>query len=183
MVFNVFRRYKMRYNAIGAVTKMLKEFLASETALQTLLPGAIYEDPYVFGYLGEVAMVGADLANATLAQNKLSLEDRARVARGAIVAIAGIKGYHGAKNLVSLRREEFLEGKRQAHKMMAVMCGQLGPEDDAEIAEAFRGALCLEPRRLIEGSSTAEVAARRLRRAHFSMHIERRHQRQIHHPT
>jgi hypothetical protein len=140
------------------------------------LSQASYEDPYVFGYLSAVAMHIADTANAELFQNKLSIDDRARVARGAVVGIAGISiaKYRATERQISQRKPEFLEGMRQANKMVAVMFGRLGAEDDPEVAKAFEAALTLEPGSVFDGSAAA-VAAGILKRAHLHPHIEHQH--------
>ncbi len=156
---------------------MLQEFLASGTTLQNL-PKFTYEDPYVFGYLSEIASYCAGLVNSELMQSKLSAEDKARVARGAVVAIAGMnwKRYSAANDIVSKGTDEFLRGISQAQKMIAVMRGQLGAKDDPEVAEAFRDAMKLEPTSAVDGS-TAAVAAVILKKAHFWQHIEnKRHE-------
>ncbi len=167
-MFSAFRRYK----AIGAVEKMLQEFLAFGTVFQKL-PSSTYQDPYVFGYLSEIAMYCASLVNAELMQNKLSVEDKAFVARGAVVAIAGMswKRYSAINHVVSQGRDEFMEGMLQAQKMIAVMRGQLGAKDDPEVAEAFREALKLEPGSAVDGS-TAAVAAAILKQTHLWRYIE-----------
>jgi hypothetical protein len=165
-VFSTFRRYREINKAIGAAEKMLREFLLSETHFRTL-PSSIYEDPYIWGYLSTVTMHWLDLVYAELAQNIFSVDEKARVARGAIVAVAGM----GVKRYVAIRHtftgEETLKGMHQAQKMIAVMCGQLGAGDDPEVADAFRGALKLMP-----DENTAGVAAGMLKRQHLGQRID-----------
>jgi hypothetical protein len=62
--------------------------------------------------------------------------------------------------------EETLQGMRQAQKMIAVMCGQLGAGDDPEVAGALRDALKLMP-----NESPAGVAAGMLKRLHLGKRI------------
>lgn len=53
LMFKAFRRGK----AESAVEKMMREFLISPrtTILGQTIPGSIFEDPYLMGYLGQVA--------------------------------------------------------------------------------------------------------------------------------
>ena len=97
-MFGTFRRYREINKAIGAAEKMLQEFLLSETHFRTL-PSPIYEDPYVWGYLSAVTMHWLDLVYAELVQYKLSVNEKARIARGAVVAVAGM----GVKRYLSVR--------------------------------------------------------------------------------
>jgi hypothetical protein len=161
-----FRRYWEINKAIGAAEKMLQEFLLSETHFRTL-PNSIYEDPYIWGYLSSVTMHWLDLVYVELVQNRFSVDEKARVARGAVVAVSGM----GVKRYLAIRHTltgvETLEGMRQAKKMIAVMCGQLGAGDDPEVADAFRGAL-----RLMPDDSAAGVAAGILKRHHLGRRID-----------
>jgi hypothetical protein len=165
-MFGTFRRYREINRAIGAAEKMLQEFLLSEAHFRTL-PSLIYEDPYVWGYLAAVTMHWLDLVYAESVQNKFSADEKARVARGAVVAVSGmgVKRYLAIKH--TLTGGETLEGMRQAQKMIAVMCGQLGAGDDPEIAEAFSVAL-----RLMPNESAAGVAAGILKRDHLGRCID-----------
>src|ERR1700686_3690589 len=153
-MFGTFRRYWKINKATVAAEKMLQEFLVSETHAQfRTLPNSIYEDPYVWGYLASVTMHWLDLVYAELAQTKFSNDEKARVARGAVVAVSGM----GMKRYVAIRHTlagaETLEGMRQAQKMIAVMCGQLVAGDDPEVAEAFTGALNLMPAEALAGAA------------------------------
>jgi hypothetical protein len=165
-VFRTLRRYWEINKAIDAAEKMLQEFLASETIFRTI-PRSIYEDPYIWGYLSTVTMHWLDLVYAELVQNEFSVDEKARVARGAGVAISGMsmKRYFAIRH--TLTGEETLEGMRQAHKMIAVMCGQLGAGDDPEVADALRDALKLMP-----DESPAGVAAGMLKRHHLGQRID-----------
>jgi hypothetical protein len=164
-MFSTFRRYWEINKAIGAAEKMLQDFLASESILRTI-PRSIYEDPYIWGYLSAVTMHWLDLVYAELVQTTFSVDEKARVARGAVVAIAGIsmKRYFAIRH--TLIGEETLQGMRQAQKMIAVMCGQLGAGDDPEVAGALRDALKLMP-----NESPAGVAAGMLKRLHLGKRI------------
>jgi hypothetical protein len=167
-MFGTFRRYWEINKAIGASEKMLQEFLISEThARFRTLPNSIYEDPYVWGYLSSVTMHWLDLVYAELVQTKFSVDEKARVARGAVVAVSGM----GMKKYFAIRHTltggETLEGVRQAQKMIAVMCGQLVAGDDPEVAEAFIGALKLMP-----NEGPAGVAAGMLKRHHLGARID-----------
>ncbi|MGD0184846.1 MAG: hypothetical protein ABSC25_06295, partial [Roseiarcus sp.] len=146
--------------------KMLQEFLAFEIIFRTV-PSSIYADPYIWGYLAEVTMHWLDLVYAESVQTAFSVEEKARVARGAGAAIAGLsmKRYFAIRD--TLTGEETLEGMRQAHKMIAVMCGQLGAGDDPEVADALRGALKLMP-----NESPAGVAAGMLKNWHLGKRID-----------
>jgi hypothetical protein len=108
-----------------------------------------------------------DLVYAELVQNGFSVDEKARVARGAVVAVSGM----GVKRYLAIRHTltgvETLEGMRQVEKMIAVMCGQLGAGDDPEVADAFRGALKLMP-----DESAAGVAAGILKRHHLGRRID-----------
>jgi hypothetical protein len=165
-VFSTIRRYAAINRAIGAAEKMLQEFLLSETQFRTL-SSSIYEDPYIWGYLANVTMHWLDMVYAELVHIKFLADEKARVARGAVVAFSGM----GMKRYVAIRHtltgEETLEGMRQAHKMMAVMCGQLGPKDDPEAAEALRAAP-----KLLPGEAAAGVAAGLLKRHHLGGRID-----------
>jgi hypothetical protein len=165
-VFGTFRRYKEINVAIGAAEKMLQEFLASEALIRTL-PSSIYEDPYIWGYLSSVTMHWLDLVYAELVKKSFSVDEKARIARGAIVAIAGM----GVKKYLAIRHtligEETLRGIHNAQKMIAVMCGQLSAEDDPEVADALSGALKIMP-----NESAAGVAAGILKRHHLGKRID-----------
>ena len=130
-------------------------------------------DPYVFGYLGAVAMHVADTISTELFQGRLSNDDKARVARGALTGFLGINlnQYRSTERLISGRKEEFLDGMRQANKMVSVMYGRLDSNDDPEVARAFQAALTLDPGSANDGS-IATVAAGIMKRAHLHSHIE-----------
>jgi hypothetical protein len=154
--------------AIGAAEGMLHEFLLSESQARfRTLPKSIYEDPYIWGYLANVTMHWLDMVYAEMVHHKFSPKEKARVARGALVAVSGmgVKRYTAISH--TLVGEDILEGMRQAHKMMAVMSGHLGAADDPEIAEAFKTAA-----KLLPGEPAAGVAAGLLKRDHLGKRID-----------
>jgi hypothetical protein len=81
------------------------------------------------------------------------------------------KRYSAVNEMLSRGKVEYLEGIRQAQKMIAVMRGQLEAKDDPEVAEAFKQALKLEPGSAKDGSIAA-IAAVMLKQTHFWRHIE-----------
>jgi hypothetical protein len=121
--------------ASTAARTMLQEFLPSSFLG---VPSTTYEDPYVWGYLAEVIMIWLDASYP--AKVKFSADEKARIARGAIAGTAGmtVSRYLATKHTLS--DEEINKGMRDAHKMIAVMSGQLGPQDDPELAPYFEAA-------------------------------------------
>jgi hypothetical protein len=131
-MLSMFRRVK----ALGFAKTMLEQTLAPLTMFGGTIPGSIYEDPYVLGYLNHIANCGMTLAT----RDKLSVEDRGRVAIEAFHAIAGANGRVAVENAVRFASEQnelYLEGQRQADRMVRVAYGQLKPSDDPEIARVF----------------------------------------------
>jgi hypothetical protein len=146
---------------------MLQEFLAFKTQFRGL-PSAIYEDPYIWGYLASVTIGWLDLVYAESSQTDFSADEKARVARGAVSLVAGmsVKRYLAIRH--TLTGSDTVEGMRQAQKMIAVMCGRLGAGDDPEVAEAFKGAFKLMP-----NESPAVGAAGILKRNYLGRRIHR----------
>jgi hypothetical protein len=131
-MLSMFRRVK----ALGFAKTMLEQTLAPLTMFGETIPGSIYEDPYVLGYLHHIANCGMTLAT----RDKLSVEDRGRVAIEAFHAIAGANGRVAVENTVRFVEEQhelYLEGQRQADLMLRVAYGRLKPSDDPEVERAF----------------------------------------------
>jgi hypothetical protein len=126
----------IRVKALGFAETMLQQTLAPLTMFGETIPATIYEDPYVLGYLAGIAGCGAILATG----DKLSVEDRGRVAVEAFHAIAGANGRVAGENTMRFASEQnelYLEGRRQAYQEVSVAYGQLKPSDDPEVERAF----------------------------------------------
>ena len=163
-----------RYRAISAVKPALQQFLASEMTFIGIR-SSIFADPYILGYLLTVAMQMSEDVNAELFQSQLSTDDMAGAARGAILSISGMNlaEYRAIERKIPQGDEEFLEGMRQAKRMIAVIQGQLSARDDKEVALAFDEAMRLDPNCAIEGNAEID-AARILKRTHLTRYIERK---------
>jgi hypothetical protein len=83
----------------------------------------------------EVAMSVADDVT-----KDLTVEDKSRVARGAVIALSGmgVQRYAAVSDTLMQCKEELMDGMRQAKRMVGVMRGQITSTDDAEVAEAFK---------------------------------------------
>jgi hypothetical protein len=142
-MFGAFRRAK----ALTLAKTMLQQTLEPLTPFDERLvpgwtfdgrtvPGWIYEDPYVLGYLAGMAGFAIKLAT----KDKLSVEDRGRVAVDAIYAVAGANGRIAVENTLRFASEQndaYSDGRHQANRVISVAYGLLGPRDDPEIAQAF----------------------------------------------
>ncbi len=159
-------RYFRINKAIGAAEQMLREFIASE-AMFRAIPSSIYEDPYVWGYLGSVTMHWLDLVYAESIPYEFSIDEKARIARGATVALASMSMKRYAVIKDTLAGEDSLEGMRQARKMIGVMYGKLGAADDPEIASLLKDASKLAP-----DESPAGFAAGMLKSHHLGRRID-----------
>jgi hypothetical protein len=172
MICHPLRLFRVN-RATERVEKMLQDLFAPELQgglLFQRLPSSIFEDPYIFGYFGAAAMAAADLISAEYFQNKMSVDDKARVARGAVIALSGmgLEKYAVVNESISRNKKEFLEGMRQAQRMVAVMHGQLLAADDPEIAETFKDALKM-PDGIVH---TTAVAAAMLKEAHLGRRLK-----------
>ena len=131
-------------SATERVKQVLQQFFAIELQGGPFggkpMPVSAFEDPYVFAYMMEVAMSVADDVT-----KGLTVMDKARVARGAVIALSGmgVQRYTDVNETITRRKEEFISGMQDATKMVAVMRGQLGSADDPEVAEAFKAAVRL----------------------------------------
>jgi hypothetical protein len=153
----------------------MRQYLASEMTFIGIR-SSIFADPYILGYLLTVAMQMSQDVNAELFQSQLSTDDMAGAARGAFLSISGMNlaEYRAIEREIPQGDEKFLEGMRQAKRMIAVIQGQLTASDDKEVAIAFDEAMRLDPDCAIEGN--AEInAARILKRSHLTRYIERKH--------
>jgi hypothetical protein len=157
---------------INSATERVKQTLQQFFALELQggpfggkpLPVSAFEDPYVFGYMMEVAMFIADDVT-----KGLTVEDKSRVARGAVIALSGmgVQRYAQVSETVMRRKEEILDGIRHADRMVAVMRGQLDSADDPEVAEAFKTAA-----KLLAPQDTAGGAAAILKDAHLGQRLK-----------
>jgi hypothetical protein len=136
-MFNTIQRYISMYKATTAARTMLQEFLSFETRFLSV-PRATYEDPYVWGYLAEIIMIWLDMAYP--AKVEFSVDEKARIARNTVTLTAGMdmKRYLAIRH--TLAGEETKKGMNDAHKMIAVMSGRLGPNDDPKLAPYFEAA-------------------------------------------
>ena len=126
-MFSAVRRVKAR----TAAKAMLHQTLSTLTSPfgEKTVPGWIYEDPYVLGYLMFLAFFAIDLATL----NKLLGDDRSKVAIQALAHVAGANwrvAVENAGNFYSERNEAFLEGLHRADRCVGVAYGVLGPEHD-----------------------------------------------------
>ena len=143
-------------SATERVKQVLQQFFAIELQGGPFdgkpLPVSAFEDPYVFAYMMEVAMSVADDVT-----KGLTVEDKSRVARGAVIALSGmgVQRYAHVSETITQRKEQFLDGMYHAKRMVAVMRGQLGSADDPEVAEAFKTAAKLVGERPQEIAGTA----------------------------
>jgi hypothetical protein len=171
-MFSAFRRAK----AVSVAKTHLNQFLATVTVFARTIPDSIYEDPYVLGYLASIAIFGAQMET----RGKLSVEDVGRVSVEAIYAVAGASGRIAAENTIRFSSEqnnEFREGGRQATRMIQVMYGWLGPNDDPEIAKAFSITAENGARALAQGvSDHKSLAAALLADQYFHQHVQTKHQ-------
>jgi hypothetical protein len=171
IMFGVFRRAK----ALSVSKALLQQTLATLTWFGRTVPGTIYEDPYVLGYLVGMAHFAIKLAT----QEKLSMVDQVRVALEAIHATAGANGRVAAENSVrfsSEKNEFFREGHRQAIRISQVADGQLGPNDDPEIARVFSQAAEMSMGGMMLGSSDPKAqAAAILERKYFNEYVRTNH--------
>ena len=165
-----------RYRAISAVKTALQQFLTSEMTF-IAAQSSIFADPYILGYVLTVAMQMSEDANAELFQSQLSTDDMAGAARGAVLSIAemSLAEYRAIEREIPQGDEQFLEGMRQAKRMVAVIQGQLSAKDDKEVAAAFDEAMRLDPNCASAGNVEID-AARILKRAHLTRYIERKQQ-------
>ena len=168
-MFGAFRRAK----AVSVVKTMLNQTLAPLTAFGQIIPGSIYEDPYILGYLTAISGFGTEMAT----QGKLSVDDIGRVSIEAFHAIAGANGRIAVENTIRFSTEQnrqFREGQRQANRMIEVMYGQLGPDDDPEIAEAF--SVVSKMGTFPQGANNPQtVAAAYLSQIHFTNYVRTNH--------
>ena len=157
--------------ATERVKGMLRELLAFELQgglLRQPLPSSAFEDPYVFGYLGAVAMFAADLVSLEL-KNGMSVDDKARVARGAVIALSGMgaKRYHSVNEDITRHMQEFVDGTRQAQRMLAVMHGEVSAADNPEVVEAFKVAV-----KLPDGTAHTAAVAAAMKDAHLGQRLK-----------
>jgi hypothetical protein len=154
--------------ATERVKRILQQFFAFELQgglLRQPLPLSAFEDPYIFAYLMTVAMSAVDTVSAGL-----SVEDKSRVARGAVIALSGMgaQWYAAVNENITRRKEEFMDGMHHAKRMVAVMHGQLVAAHDPEVAEAFKAAVTMP-----DGAEhTASVAAALLKDAHLGERLK-----------
>ena len=163
LLFQPVRLFRIN-KATEGVKRILQQFFAFELQWG-LLPLSAFEDPYVFAYLMTVAMSAVDSVSAGL-----SVEDKSRVARGAVIALSGMgtQWYAAVNETITRRKEEFMDGMRHAQRMVAVMHGQLVAADDAEVAEAFKAAI-----KFPDGTEhTASVAAALLKTSHLGERLK-----------
>jgi hypothetical protein len=109
-----------------------------------------------------------DLVYSETVHFKFSNDEKARIARGGVVAVSGI----GLQRYLAIRDtlavDEMLKGMHQAAKMIGVMSGNLSPADDAEVAEAFNTAR----RFMLADESASGAAAGILKRDHLGQRID-----------
>jgi len=168
LMLQPWRLFKIN-NATERVKQILQQFFAFELQgglLRQPLPVSAFEDPYVFAYLMTVAMSAVDSVSTGL-----SVEDKSRVARGAVIALSGmdVQRYANVNETITRRKEEFMDGMRHAQRMVAVMHGQLGAADDPEVAEAFKAAIKLPGDC---SADTAAAAAAILKDAHLGQRLK-----------
>jgi hypothetical protein len=169
LMLKPWRLFKIN-NATERVKQILQQFFAFELQgglLRQPLPVSAFEDSYVFAYLMTVAMsVTDDVCKG------LTVVDKARVARGAVIALSGlgVKRYADVSETFTQRKEEFMDGMHHAKRMVAVMHGELGAADDSEVAEAFKAANNLLKPNGVE--DTAGVAAAILKDGHLGKRLK-----------
>ena len=169
LMLQPWRLFKIN-GATERVKQLLQQFFAIELQGGPFggkpLPVSAFEDPYVFAYLGEVAMSVADDVT-----KGLTVEDKARVARNAVIVLSGmgVQRYTEVSETIMRRKEELMAGMRDAKRMVAVMRGQLGSADDPEVAEAFKTAAKLVGE---TPQDTAGTAAAILKDAHLGQRLK-----------
>jgi hypothetical protein len=170
-----------RAKALSVAKAMLQQTLAPLTAFGETVPRWIYEAPYVLGYLGGLTSFAITVAT----QDKLSAEDRGRVAVEAFHAIAGANGRIAVENTVRFASEQhdaYADGRRQADRLVRVAYGQLGSEDDPEIAQMFSNAAKGGPV-LTDPSKLGSQAAALMEMKHFVGYVRSRHRSEEQLPT
>src|SRR6516164_6934728 len=107
LMLQPWRLFKIN-SATERVKQLLQQFFAIELQGGPFggkpMPVSAFEDPYVFAYMMEVAMSVADDVT-----KGLTVMDKARVARGAVIALSGmgVQRYTDVNETITRRKEEF----------------------------------------------------------------------------